>query len=336
MAFAADTILPQIWLNYIYQRLPYWVPLFGSGVVTNLAGVGAAQIDKGSTFIVPYWDPFPNELPQNESDTVPATYYRMGSEDMRGVRVHRRYGVESSDLAKLLAGSDPMANVLLEFSQYWEKQLHRYAAGLFNTAAAKLPASRRRNISLTAAGTVTNANRISNAAVSLLRQALGSLYQEDSASNWILVTHGDVVTDWESRNFITTPTAPVIPNSQQIQRISQLPDGIRVIAANALGRVPDPNNAGVFRYPVHLVKAGFLGFDLNPSITPFESDRIQDLGIDKLLSRLGFIMHPRGYSWNLGIPVDYFPTDTQYFDPNNWDIVWDLLNIPFATLTVNV
>lgn len=336
MAFAADTILPETWLNYVFQRLPHWVPLFNSGLITNLQAVGAAQITAGSTFTVPYWNPFPYQSPETESDTIPLTYHRMDSDKLMGVRNHKRYGVENSDLAKLLAGSDPMANVMAEFSEYWIKQLHRYAAGLLNTSAAKLPNTRRANIALTAAGTPTNANRISNGAVSLLRQALGSLYQEDTASNWVLVTHGDVVTDWESRNFITTPTATPLPNTEQVRRISSLPDGIRVVASNGLGRVADANNPGVYKYPVHLLKAGFLGFELNPSITPFEMFRKQDYGVDQLASRLGFIMHPRGYSWNFGIPANYFPSDAEYFDPAHWDIAWDLLNIPFATLTVNV
>ena len=336
MAFAADTILPEIWLSYIYQRLPYWVPIFGSGLVTNLGSVGATNIDRGAIFRVPQWTPFPNNLPQNESDTVPVNYFRMGSEEMEGVRVHRRYGVTASDLSRLLAGSDPLQNVLLEFSQYWEKQLHRYAAGLLNATAESLPVSRRFSIARPNAGAIDNTHRISNSAVSILRQALGSLYQEDTASNWILITHGDVVTDWESRNFITTPTQPIIPNTQQVQRISQLPDGIRVVTSNALGRTADPNNVGVFQYPVYLLQAGFLGFGLNPAITPFEQDRDQDLGVDKIVSRLGFAMHPRGYTWAGGTPANYFPTDAEFFDPLNWQILWDLLNIPFAALTVNV
>ncbi|MDR1352848.1 MAG: major capsid protein [Treponema sp.] len=310
----ADVIVPEVFNQYVIQRTAELSAIRNSGIAAPVPGVEVPH--GGSTVNMPYW----NDLTGDDevlSDSVALTPGNIAaSKDVAVILARgRAWGV--NDLAAAFSGAnpDPMRTIGDLVAQYWARKeqavLLAILKGIFGAASMSdhlLDISEETgNDAIISADTMIDA-------LSLLGDAGSQLSG--------IITHSAVMYDLAKKNILDAKITA--RNSLDAPELSTYL-GRRLICDDSA-----PVDDGV--YTTYLFGQSAIGYAEGSLPVPTETDRNALAGVELLVNRREFIMHPRGVKWSASSISGVTPKNTELGTGANWVRVYEGKNVRIVAL----
>lgn len=321
----ADVVVPEVFNPYVRERTSDLARFYMGGIVSSNPALDALASAGGKLINMPFW----NDLTGDDevlSDAGALTVNPISSGqdiavlNMRG----KAWGV--NDLAKALAGSDPMKDVANLVADYWARKYRTLAlnslTGVFldNVAGDS--------------GDMIAAAHSETLSVDPVNFFSGDVFVDGQA------TFGDSIGNLAGIAFHPT----VYHNMKKLDAISfqkssqgdlevETYRGLRVIVDASI-----PTRAGTTSgtvYTTYLFGDGAIGLGQGGAPVPSETDRDSLAGEDVLITRSHFIMHPRGVAFISGSVAGSSPTNAEHALAANWNRVYERNNVRIAAITTN-
>ncbi|RDU21934.1 major capsid protein [Anaerosacchariphilus polymeriproducens] len=301
----ADVIVPEVFNPYVIQRTAELSALVQSGIISNDQQLDALASAGGKLINMPYW----NDLTGDDevlSDSAALTPEKITASQDVAALFMRGKAWSTNDLAKALAGSDPMMAIGDLVAEYWSRRrqalLFAILKGVF---ASGTLASNQLDVSALTGDAATITGNTFIDAVTKLGDAAGKV----SA----FAVHSAVYAELKKQNLITT-----IKPSENIEIDSYM--GKRII-------VDDTCPVATDVYTTYLFGEGAIGLGNGAAPTPTETDRDSLAGDDILINRQHFVLHPRGVKFTSASVAGPSPTNAEAETGTNWSRVYDPKNI---------
>lgn len=297
----ADVIVPEVFNPYYIQRTMELSAFFQSGIIAEVSGLDGLSSKGGTSIAMPYWEDLSGDS-EVLSDTTPLGVDKITSAQDIAVLHARGKAWGVNDLAKALAGSDPMSAIGDLVGDYWarewQKMLISTLKGVF------LAASMSGNIS-DISGLSGGAEVISGATLTDAQYKLG-----DAASRLTAIAmHSATEAKLAKDGFIE------FVRDQDGNPMFSTYQGKRVVVDDSM-----PNSGGT--YTTYLFGPGAIGLGEGSAPVPSETDRDSLQGEDLLINRRHFVLHPRGVAW-IGTPTGVGPTNAELEVGTNWQRRWE-------------
>ena len=327
MLLAGVPFIPQLFLEYQQEEIQDRNALVTSGLMVTNDAIQAEFAKGGKTIDLPFFGDLTGDS-QVLDDTTGLVADAIGGDVQTGVRNVRGKAWKSSDLAGELAGSDPMQAIARRTGQYWVRDMQKT---LVSTLKGMFIAGGPLVSSHAVGGTSTQLTQ--SAMVSGIAK-LGDAGQELTG----IVMRSPVYYALMNLDLIV----PASSTSQLDTRLSAQ----RLELGTYLGRpvfvddtLPVDVGAGTGSTDVHhtyFFGPGAFAYATAPAKTPVETDRDSLKGIDYLINRTHYMIHPNGISW-VGNAAGNSPTNTELATGANWDKVFtDNRNIRVTQLRAYV
>jgi hypothetical protein len=304
----SDIVVPEIYNPYLLERTAALSALFQSGLVERspyydqfLIGSGGG----GKTFNIPFFQDF-NVADEVLSDTSALAVNAVSAAKDTVVRLSRGIGVSVNDVAKHLAGADPMMSIANGRAEYWNRR--------FNTIAIN-----------TLMGAIIGTNMTDH-----IHDISGS---SGAAANFTASTFIDACAklgDNSGKLSIIVMHSAVYAKLQKDQLIAYLPTAnVNIIMPTYLGKkvvvddsCPVPSS-GI--YMSFICGEGAIAF--GTSGISVETDR-DVLARDTIMSEAWeLVMHPKGVAFISGSVAADSPTNAELALAANWSRVAESKNI---------
>lgn len=310
----SDVIVPEIFTPYAQNRTAEKSRIIQSGLVTRSEELDRLLAGGGLTFQVPSFRDLDNEADRISTDTsvpfdhpdatLPAGVARppnpLKIQTLKeiAVRMNRNNSWSSSDLAAILAGTDPMERIADLVSSYWTRRLQAAFIATWNGVIADNVANDAGDYVHDISGSAFSAGVTNFSAEAFLDTSvtMGDSMEDLTA----VVVHSVVYNRMQKNNLID-----FIPDSEG-----------RVTIPTFLGReviVDDgiPRNGNV--YDTWLFGGGATQMGVGTPPVATEVDRKagggNGGGQDVLYSRVMWTLHPTGHAWT-GTAGDGGPANT--------------------------
>ena len=323
----SDIIVPEVFIPYMDERTAELSSLLGSGIMVTDPKLDELAASGGTIINMPFFQDLTgdDEVLADDTDLTPGkltTAKDMARLHLRG----RAWG--SHDLAKALAGADPMASIANKVAEYWNRRFQAVLVatlrGVFADNVDNDSSDLLLNVSIAAGLSAVAANKISATNVLAAKQLLG-----DSGGKFVGVAmHSSCYTDLQTQNLIV-----YIPNARGEVNIPTYL-GYRVIVDDGCYTVAGGTNGFVSQ--VYLFTAGAIGFGNGGAPVPIETDRDSLGSEDLLITRKHFLMHPQGFAWTEGTIAGEAPTNAELALAAHWSRVAEKKNCGVVCLTVNL
>ncbi len=319
-----DVIVPDIFTDYTLEPSIKNSRFWRSGIIQPNGGLRALLNGGGKIFQMPFFQNPTNTtgVSQIPDETTPSTVNNVltGQQDARRQLREQLWG--SNNLVTVLTGADPMGAVATAVNDYWAND---YDLALISSVVGVI------------------ADNIANDSGDLLEDQSGSSIDDDmivDAQN--LLGENGVLgrSDQNGGQWAGIAMHSAIYNSLRKQ------DAITFVAISGQDRpiefyqrmvviVDDnlPVNTNV--YDTVLFKTGAFNFDVGTSgYTPTETDRQTKVGfgIDELITRRVFGLHPVGFQWSDGSVAGESPTNAELELAANWNRAFEQQNTGFVML----
>lgn len=321
----ADIIEPSIFAPYVIERTAELSRFVQSGIISTDPQIDALASGAGSIFNMPFWSDLTGES-EELSDSTSLTPDKITAEQDKAVKHFRGKAWAANDLAKYLAGADPMAAIGDLVAAWWARDMQKTIllntlSGMFSTALASTHVL---NIASETGNSATEANLIGSDAVIDTAGLLGD--QWDSI----------VAMAMHSKPFQRLQKMGLIETEQlQDQNISiNRFLGREVIVDDGMPKVAGSTNG--YKYTTYMFAKGAvaLGNGGPASDEAVETDRDKLAGDDILINRNHFILHPRGVAFT-GSIAGATPTKTELATGSNWTKKYEDKNIRVLKLVTN-
>jgi hypothetical protein len=302
----ADVIIPQIWVPYVIERTAQLSAIFSSGVISRVStDIGKDLKAGGKTVNMPFWADL-SGTSEVLSDSSPLTVNNItGSTDVSVVNFRgKAWG--ANELASQLAGSNAMDAIAELVAAWWARDLQATLLSVLSGAMSST--SMANNVWDISAEDGEDAVISASSFVDAC-QVLGDSKSKVTA----VMMHSAVESALAKQDLIE-----FIQPSTGAARISTFM-GKRVIVDDSLAPA-----AGV--YTTYIFGDGAIGYDEGGVLTAVETDRDSLSGVDLLINRKAFVMHPRGIKW-AGTPTGAAPTNAELGTATNWTRVYENKNI---------
>lgn len=314
----SDVIVPELFTPYVVNRTMELSALFRSGIITN-----NSEFDRLASEAAPIHQmPFFEDLNGDSEDIIEdadLTAKKITSNKDVSTTVRRANMWAATDLSAALAGSDPMAAIGDRVADYWareyQKILIQVLTGVFGSyqtagdpAETKTPlADHILDISTMGAAA---AQKISASAFIDALQLLGDAQGQLTA----VVMHSATKSHLKKNNLIDTQRDSTDVEFDTYQ-------GRRVIVDDGC-----PVSNGV--YTTYLFGQGAVAFGNGSPVgwvaTETDRDKKKGSGVDYLINRKCFIMHPRGIKWTDQKRANVeTPTKEELMDAINYERVYE-------------
>ena len=312
MLLAGVPFIPQLFLEYQQEEIQDRNQLVNSGLMVTNDAIQAEFAKGGKTIDLPFFGDLSGDS-EVLNDVTGLTPSQLAGDVQTGVRNIRGRAWSASDLAGELAGSDPMQAIARRTGQYWvrdmQKTLISILKGMF-VSGGPLATSHA------VGGTTTQLSQ--SAMVSGIAK-LGDAGQELTG----ILMRSQVYYALMNLDLIV----PASSTSQLDTRLSSQ----RLELGTYLGRpvfvddtLPYDAGAGPSSQDVHhtyFFGPGAFAYATAPAKTPVETDRDSLKGIDYLMNRTHYLVHPNGISW-VGNAAGNAPTNTELATGSNWSKVF--------------
>lgn len=321
-----DVIVPELFNPYVIKRTMELSKLFECGIVQN-----NAEFDRLASEAAPIHNmPFFEDLSGDAEAVIEGnnlTAEKITSSKDVSTTIRRAKMWASTDLAAALAGADPMKAIGDLVAKYWSRQMQKelisVLKGVFGTVEGEGTAPFAEHIlDITTSGSAA-AQRISASAtidaIQLLGDAQDSLtgFVMDSATKSYLKKQNLIATErdsnsvefdtYQDRRVIVDDSCPVV-------------DGVHTAYLFGQGAIALGNGNPV----------GFVP-------TETDRDKKKGSGVDYLINRKTFILHPRGIKWtNEARENIETPTREELENALNWQRVYEAKAIPIVAMKFNI
>ncbi len=303
----ADVIVPEVWNDYFLEKTAETSVLLNSGILSADEAI-RNKVNGGGNFVeMPFWTDLTgdDEAGGKGFDGDPLTMDKINAEKDVAVKIFRAKMWGATDFADILSGDDPLGRIADRAVAYWNrrKQVALISAlkGVFNGA---LSSTHVLDISgETGAAAVIGASSTIDAGQKL----------------------GDVAGELKSI-AMHSATYAKLQKDQLIEYVE--PANAKIRIPTYLGKtvvVDDTMPVESDVYTTYLFAGGAIGYaDIDLGKTAVETDRDTSSGLDTLVTRVGFVMHPRGVKWAV---TTANPDNTALATGGNWERVYELKNI---------
>lgn len=312
----SEVIVPELFNPYVVNKTMELSALFQSGIVTNNAEFDRLASEAAPIHNMPFFEDLKGDSePVIEGSDLTADKITSNADVSTTIRRAKMWA--ATDLSAALAGSDPMAAIGDLVAGFWardrQKELIAILNGVFGSytdADSKTVTPLASHIlDITTASSAT-AKKISASAFIDACQLLGDAQSELTA----VAMHSATKAYLKKLNLIETERDS---NSVEFDTYQ----GRRVIVDDGC-----PVNNGT--YTTYLFGNGAFAYGNGSPVghVPTETDRDKKKGsgVDYLINRNAFILHPRGIKWTDTVRNKIeTPTRTELSNAQNWLRVYE-------------
>ena len=310
-----DVIVPELFNPYVVNRTMELSALFSSGIVTNNSEFDKLASQAAPTVNMPFFEDLTGESEQVIEGSDLTADKITSKKDVAAI-IRRAKMWSATDLSAALAGSDPMKAIGDLVAGFWardmQKELVAVLDGIFGTytpsgGSATTPLAS--NILDISSKTGAAANWSGSAFIDA-EQLLGDAKAQLTG----VVMHSATEAYLKKQNLIDT----VQPSSDVAFNVYQ---GKRVIVDDGC-----PVDKGVYTTYLFGDGAVALGNGNPEGFVPTEADRDKKKGsgVDYLINRRTFILHPRGIAFtNANVAKTEGPSRAELKDAQNWKPVYE-------------
>lgn len=319
---------PDVYLSYVQENRPDRNAYVASGVAVTNSQIQARANGEGDTTSIPYWKDLDatNENISSDDPAVYATPEKIGTGKMQARRLHINNAWQTANLVSSVMGSeDPMRQIASRTAAYWDQ---RFAArvqattlGIFNSNAAGT-GDMIFDAATEDGANATAANKWSYEGFVDAVSTMG----ENADGISLLAVHPDTMAQMRKENNIEfiqdSNTGLMIPfyNSMRVVEDKKLP----VIAGSTSG----------FKYVSVLYRPGVFGYGEGtpnrPVATEYDELAGNGAGVETLVERKQWIIHPEGFRWTETTVAAESPTVAETELAANWAREFQRENVGIA------
>ena len=310
----ADVIVPELFNPYVINKTMELSALFQSGIITNNAEFDRLASEAAPIHNMPFFEDLTGDA-ENVVEGASLTAKKITSKKDVSTTIRRANMWAATDLSAALAGSDPLASLGSLVAGFWarnmQKELISVLAGVFGTYTGSEGAVTPLESHILDISKLTGAKaNISAGAFIDALQLLGDAQGQLTA----VAMHSATKSYLKKLNLIETERDSTDVEFETYQ-------GRRVIVDDGC-----PVADGV--YTTYLFGQGAIAYGNGSPVgfVPTELDRDKKMGsgIDYLINRRTFIMHPRGIAWqNVNRENAETVTRAELADAQNWKRVYE-------------
>lgn len=331
-----DVIVPEIFVPYMIERTAAKSELVQSGIVDRDPQFDALANGGGQTVQMPFWQDLSgsDEVLSDSSPLTPGEI--LATKDIAIIN-QRGKAWSTNDLAKYLAGDDPMAAIADLLAGYWARrrqaQLISILKGVFSASDSSMNGNKAAiHKTSGGAGTQTAANTLNGSTFVDATQLLGDRKDRLTA----VIMHSAVESDLRKNDLID-----FIPDSQGTSLIRTF-QGLRVIIDDTM---PTSTVDSDTVYTTWLFGEGAIAEGNANLNTPLEGGfgtealeftRTPLAHTNTLINRSRFIYHPRGVKFTSASLAGHSPTNAEFETSTNWSRVYEAKNVRIVQITHNV
>ena len=312
----ADVIVPELFNPYVVNRTMELSAIFQSGIVANNAEFDRLASEAARTHNMPFFEDLSGDAEAILED-VQMTPAKIGSNKDVSTTIFRQKMWGATNLSAALAGSDPMRAIGDLVAGYWarekQKELLAILDGVFGTytpsgGSATTPMADH-ILDITNASSAA-AKIISAEAVIDALQLLGDAQDQLTG----IIMHSATKATLKKKDLISTER-----DSNNVE--FEVYQGRRVIVDDGC-----PVSSGT--YTTYLFGNGAFAYGNGSPVgfvpTEFDRDKKTGAGIDYLINRQAFILHPRGIQYTGAVRVNTeTPIRSELANAANWNPVYE-------------
>ncbi len=302
----SDVIVPELFTPYVIQRTMELSALYQSGIVTNNAEFDRLASEAAPIHNMPFFEDLTGDSePIIEGEDLTAN--KITSNKDVSVTIRRAKMWAATDLSAALAGSDPMAAIGDLVAAYWsrdmQKELIAILTGVFSSDTMEnhvLDVSTKSGSSanISASVFIDGLQMLGDAQYQLTAVAMHSATKAYLKKQNLIVTERDSTSvefdTYQGRRVIVDDGCPV-------------EDGVYTTYLFGSGAIALGNGNPV----------GFVA-------TEVDRDKKKGSGIDYLINRRTFILHPRGIAYQRASQAAVeTPTRDELAEADNWSRVYE-------------
>jgi hypothetical protein len=313
MLLAGVPLIPELFFAYQQEEIQDKNALVTSGLMVTNAAIQAEFAKGGKTIDLPFYGDLTGDS-EIDSDTVASNPASIGGDVQVGVRNMRRKSWQSSDLAAALSGSDPSQAIARSTGRYWIRDMHvvlrSVLNGLFATGGplATSHAVGGNSSQLSPGLMVDGIAKLGDAGDELTGVMMHSAV-------YYALMKLDLIVPASNTSQIDTRLS-----GQALEMDTYL--GRPVFKDDRLPFTAGAGTGGTTVYDTFFFGPGAFAYATAPAKTPVETDRDKFLGIDFLINRTHYLVHPNGLSWK-GNAAAAAPSNAELATPANWVKVFD-------------
>lgn len=302
----SDIIVPEIFDPYVTRRTMELSALFQSGIVSNDAHFDALASEAAPVHNMPFFEDLTGDS-ENVIEGADLTADKISASKDVAVTIRRAKMWSATDLAAAMAGADPMAAIGTLVAGFWARDMQKE---LVNELTGVFAADTMKDHVLDISGGTGTAANISASAFIDALQLLGDAQGQLTA----VAMHSATKAYLKKCNLITTERDSTSVEFDTYQ-------GRRVIVDDGC-----PVADGV--YTTYLFGEGAVAYGNGHPVgfvpTEVDRDKKKGSGVDYLINRKTFILHPRGVAFTSAVKAN---TETasraELANGTNWKRVFE-------------
>lgn len=313
----ADVIVPELFNRYVINRTMELSAFFQSGIVVNSPEFDSLASEAARTHNMPFFEDLQGESEPVLED-VKMTPKKIGSNKDKSTTILRQNMWAATNLSAALAGADPMKAIGDLVAAYWardmQKELIAILSGVFGTftpAGGSATTKMKDHILDLSVQTKAEAKVISASAFIDACQLLGDAQAQLSG----VAMHSATKSHLKKLNLIQTErdSTDVEFEVYQGRRVT-VDDGCPV------------DKDGI--YTTYLFGNGAIAYGNGSPVghvaTEVDRDKQTGGGIDYLINRKAFILHPRGIAYTEAVRANVeTPLREELAMAENWNPVYE-------------
>lgn len=275
----SDVIVPELFNPYVTQKTKALSALFASGIAENNPAFNHLASEAAPIHTMPFFEDLKGD-PEDVVEGVDLTAHKIESKKDVSTTIRRAMMWSATDLSASLSGADPMAAIGSLVAGFWARNLQKeLVSELSGVFGAPSMADHLLDIS----GLSGKAANISASAFIDACQLLGDAQSDLTA----VCMHSATKAYLKKQNLIVTERDSTDVEFDTYQ-------GRRVIVDDGC-----PVDSGV--YTTYLFGNGAVAYGDGSPVgfvpTEVDRDKRKGSGVDFLINRRTFILHPRGIKW---------------------------------------
>jgi hypothetical protein len=302
----SDVIVPELFNPYVINRTMEKSALVQSGIITNNSEFDSLASQAAPTVNMPFFEDLTGESEQIIEDADLEAAKITSNKDVAAI-IRRAKMWSATDLSAALAGKDPMAAIGELVSGFWtrdmQKELIAILKGIFLAPTMK-------NNLLDISALEGEASKWSASAFIDAQQLLGDAQELLTA----VVMHSATKSELKKNNLLDVIKPSDNPGFETYQ-------GKRVIVDDGC-----PVDSGGI-YTTYLFGQGALALGNGNPVgfvaTETDRDKKKGSGVDYLINRKTYILHPRGIKFtNASVAKTEGPSRLELANKANWERVY--------------
>jgi len=316
---------PEVFTDYTLEPSIYQSRFFNSGIIVRSAILDNFLNGNGEVINLPFWKDTAGTTGDAPIEGTDATVNAITSGSQKARKQVRNKAWGTNNLVTVFAGSNPLDGAIQRVTNYWAQAFDQLAIKSFQGVLADNIANDSSDIVNNISGETGTAAYFSDEAVIDAQAKLGEngVVGFGDSSDFVAILVHPLVYAWMRKQDLID----FDPVSMQTRPMGSYMGMAVIVDRNA------PVDTGV--YDSFIFKAGAMAFGIGTQgYLPTELDRniLDGFGVDRLVTRRAFALHPLGTAIKETNISGITPTDAELAEAASWDRVVSAENMPFVVL----